>query len=63
MESKTIAVLEQYKKEITIILITHSLNFIDHFDQVVILQKEKNILKPYVVHNPQRKNIVSKLLE
>ncbi len=65
LELQIIDVFKEYTKDMTIILITHSLNFIDHFNKIFLLSKneEEGVLTPKEFNKPNRKEIVQYLLE
>lgn len=64
IEHEVIKTLKHYVKNMTIILITHSLNFMNYFDQVLIMKNENDdfLIETMTYKNPTRELIVDEFL-
>jgi ABC-type bacteriocin/lantibiotic exporter with double-glycine peptidase domain len=62
-EMDVVKTLNKFKKDLTIMLITHSLNFINYFDQVILLYNDKDECVKYkLFEKPEREFIVNQML-
>lgn len=58
-EYKIIKTLIKHKKEMSIIIATHSLNFVELVDIVVLLDKKDNAISPIIHTFPNKEKIIS----